>query len=94
MRLSYVLLVTKSSRYGINIYVVTDAETAFVLKAIIYTGNYTYSNNGNTDMLNTVKFVCEMCKPFEWFALYCFGWSVLHFHYFDKIIRISFTLCE
>ena len=31
----------------------------------IYTGKYTYANNDNTDVLKTVKAVCELCKPFE-----------------------------
>ena len=60
-----VIIVTKVALYGINIYVVTDVENSFVLKVIMYTGNYTYSKNYNTDMLNTVKVFCELCKPFE-----------------------------
>ena len=54
--------VTKSDRYGINIYVVTDELTSFFLKVIIYNGNYTYANNNNTCMLKTAKFVCELSK--------------------------------
>ena len=37
-----VRIVTKVAWYGINIYVVTDVETALVLKVIIYTSKYTY----------------------------------------------------
>jgi hypothetical protein len=32
-----VRIITKSARYGIKLYVITDAVTAFVLKVIIYT---------------------------------------------------------
>ena len=60
-----VRIFTKPAQYGINIYFVTDAETGFFLKVIIYTGEYNYYNNDNTDMLKTVKFVCEICNPFE-----------------------------
>jgi hypothetical protein len=31
-------IVTKAARYGIKLYVITDAVTAFVLKVVIYTG--------------------------------------------------------
>ena len=37
-----VRIISKSARYGIKIYVLTDAETAFVLKVVIYTGKYMY----------------------------------------------------
>ena len=60
-----VIIGTKSDWYGIKIYVVTDAETAFVLKLLIYTGKYTYANNYNTEILNTVKVVCKLCNTFE-----------------------------
>ena len=62
---SRVIIVTKTAQYGINIYVVINEETAFIIKAIIYTVKYTYDNNDNTDMLKTLKVVCEVCKTFE-----------------------------
>ena len=37
-----VRITTKSARYGIKVYVVTDAASAYVLKVIFYTGKYTY----------------------------------------------------
>jgi Transposase IS4 len=37
-----VRIVTKAARYGIKIYVITDAATAFVLRVVIYTGKTTY----------------------------------------------------
>jgi hypothetical protein len=38
-----VRIVTKAAaRYGIKLYVVTDAVTAFILKVVIYTGKSTY----------------------------------------------------
>ena len=36
-----VRIVTKSARYGIKLYAITDAETTFVLKVIMYTEAYT-----------------------------------------------------
>jgi hypothetical protein len=36
-----VRIVTKSARYGIKIYVVTDAVKAFVLRVLVYTGKTT-----------------------------------------------------
>ena len=59
------IMFTKAACYGIKIYVVTDAETEFFLKVIIYSGTYTYSNNDNTDTLKNMKVVCERCKTFE-----------------------------
>ena len=35
-------IVTKAARYGIKLYVVTDALMAYVHKVIVYTGKYTY----------------------------------------------------
>ena len=41
-RISFkVRIISKSARYGIKIYVLTDAITAYVIKVIIYTGKYT-----------------------------------------------------
>ena len=58
------IILTKSARCGIKIYIVTDSETVFFLKIIIYTGKYTYANNNNTFMFKTVKVVCELCNIF------------------------------
>jgi Transposase IS4 len=60
-----VCIITKSARYGIKLYVVTDAETAFVLYTIIYTGTYTYFENENENMKKTVAVVKRLCEPFE-----------------------------
>ena len=37
-----VRIITKSARYGIKVYVLTDARTSCVLKALFYTGKFTY----------------------------------------------------
>ena len=58
------IIFTKEYWYGINIYAVTDAETEFDLNTIMYTGKYTYAKNDNTGMLETVKVVYDLCKPF------------------------------
>ena len=44
-----VRIISKSARYGIKMYVITDAETAFVLKVIVYTGASTYNFNPDKD---------------------------------------------
>jgi hypothetical protein len=38
-----VCLSTKAAGYGIKLYVIADAVTAFVLKVVIYTGKSTYN---------------------------------------------------
>ena len=43
-----VRIVTKSARSGIKLYVITDAETASVLKVIVYTGTHTYLQGSST----------------------------------------------
>jgi Transposase IS4 len=39
-----VRIISKAARYGIKLYVVTDACTSFVLGVIVYTGKYTYTD--------------------------------------------------
>ena len=46
-------------------YVITDAETAFVLKVIVYTGASTYNFNPDKDVKKTVKIVKELVSQFE-----------------------------
>ena len=61
-----VRIITKSARYGIKLYVVTDAKTAFVLKVIVYTGKSTYNQtNQEEDKKKTVMVVKELCKEYE-----------------------------
>jgi hypothetical protein len=58
---------TKAARYGIKIYVITDAATAFVLWVVIYdTGKTTYYNNPDSlqDRLKTVQVVNCLVEPF------------------------------
>ena len=47
---------------------------------IIYTGKYMHVNNKNSDMLKTVKVVCELCKPFE--GLHC---TVFVYNFYTSI---------
>jgi Transposase IS4 len=60
-----VRIVTKSARYGIKLYVVTDAETAFVLRIIIYTGKSTYNERELEDTKKTVLVVRNLCLDFK-----------------------------
>jgi Transposase IS4 len=60
-----VRIITKSARYGLKLYVITDAETAFVLRTIIYTGTHTYYDNDNDNTMKTVAVVKQLCLPFE-----------------------------
>ena len=61
-----VRIVTKAARYGIKIYVITDATTAFVLRVIIYTGKTTYYDDPDSqaDRLKTVQIVNRLVEPF------------------------------
>ena len=46
-------------------YVITDSETAFVLKVIVYIGASTYNFNPDKDVKKTVKIVKELVSQFE-----------------------------
>ena len=61
-----VRIITKSARYGIKIYVITDAATAFVLRIIVYTGQSTYDeyNNKQPASGKTVEVVKRLCRDF------------------------------
>jgi hypothetical protein len=62
-----VRIVTKAARYGIKIYVLTDAATAFVLRVIIYTGKSTYNaatGDQHQDEKKTVQIVNKLVEPF------------------------------
>ncbi len=60
-----VRIISKAARYGIKLYVITDAETAFVLKVIIYTGKTTYGPEDQQDMKKTVSIVKLLCQNFD-----------------------------
>ena len=60
-----VRIISKSARYGIKIYVLTDAATAFVLRVIIYTGKSTYNETTNPGEKKTVTIVKELCKSMQ-----------------------------
>jgi hypothetical protein len=61
-----VCIVTKAARYGIKLYVITDVATAFVLKAVMYTGKSTYSatSSDQQEKKKTVQVVEQLVKPF------------------------------
>lgn len=61
-----VRIITKAARYGIKIYVVTDAVTAFVLRVLVYTGKSTYYDDAesNAEKLKTVQIVKRLVEPF------------------------------
>ena len=58
-----VRIISKSARYGIKLYVLTDAETAFVLRIIVYTGKTTYTDD-NKDVKKTVQIVRNLCDSY------------------------------
>lgn len=64
-----VRIVTKAARYGIKIYVLADAETSFVLRVLVYTGQYTYNSNSELvsedNTKKTVKVCKELCNDFK-----------------------------
>ena len=57
-----VRIISKSARYGIKIYVLTDAATAFVVRIIIYTGKFTYHEADNEKEKKTVQVVKQLCR--------------------------------
>jgi hypothetical protein len=60
-----VRIVTKAARYGIKIYVITDAATAFVLRVLIYTGKTTYYADPEAQAAKkTVQVVNRLVEPF------------------------------
>jgi DNA polymerase III epsilon subunit-like protein len=59
-----VRIITKSARYGIKIYVLTDAETAFVLKVIVYTGKTTYGNELDFEGKKTIQVVNKLVEQY------------------------------
>jgi hypothetical protein len=59
-----VRIISKSARYGIKLYVLTDAETAFVLRIIVYTGKTTYTEE-NKDLKKTVQIVRDLCDSYS-----------------------------
>ena len=56
-------IITKAARYGILLYVITEAATAFVLRVIMYTGKSTYDAN-NVDEKKTVQIVNQLVERF------------------------------
>ena len=58
-----VRIITKAARYGIKLYVITDAATAFVLRVIMYTGRSTYDAT-NVDEKKTVQVVNKLVEKF------------------------------
>ena len=59
-----VRIITKSARYGIKVFVITDAKTAYVLNVKFYTGKTTYGT-GIIEEKKTVKVVTDLCQRFE-----------------------------
>ena len=57
-----VRIISKAARYGIKLYVLTDAQTAFVLKIIIYTGKSTYQRTIDANEKKTVSIVKELSQ--------------------------------
>jgi hypothetical protein len=60
-----VRIITKAARYGIKLYVVTDARTAFVLGVLVYTGKFTYADTMSESSKKTVQVVQKLCEPFR-----------------------------
>lgn len=60
-----VRIVTKAARYGIKIYVITDAATAFVLRVVFYTGKSTYY--AEADAVVAKKTVQVVNRLVEWY---------------------------
>ena len=62
-----VRIITKSARYGIKLYVITDAATSYVLRVIVYTGKSTYTPGIQGEVMEekkTVQIVTRLVEPF------------------------------
>jgi len=62
-----VRIISKSARYGIKLYVVTDAATSYVLRVIVYTGKSTYTPGIQGEVMEekkTVQIVTRLVEPF------------------------------
>ena len=55
-----VQIINKAARYGIKLYVLTDAVTAYVLRIIPYTGRYQQYESDATTQKKTVSIVKEL----------------------------------
>jgi Transposase IS4 len=60
-----VRIISKAARYGIKLYVVTDAVTSFVLGVIVYTGKFMYAEATTESTKKTVQVVQQLCEPFR-----------------------------
>jgi Transposase IS4 len=60
-----VCIITKLARYGIKLYVLTDALNVYVLKVIVYTGASTYYNSGPEDTKKTVMVVKQLVDKYK-----------------------------
>ena len=60
-----VRIISKSARYDIKLYVVTDARTSFVLKVLVYTGKFTYQESTSESLKKTVQVVQQLVEPFR-----------------------------
>ena len=63
-----VRIITKSARYGIKLYVITDAATSsYILRVIVYTGKSTYTPGIQGEVMEekkTVQIVTRLVEPF------------------------------
>lgn len=60
-----VRIISKSARYGIKLYVVTDARTSYVMKVLVYTGKFTYQESTSESEKKTVQVVQQLVEPFR-----------------------------
>ena len=60
-----VRIISKAARYGIKLYVITDARTSFVLGVLVYTGKFTYIELQTESTKKTVQVVQQLCEPFR-----------------------------
>jgi Transposase IS4 len=59
-----VRLMSKAARYGIKLYVLTDAVLAYILHVVVYTGASTYDSN-DTETKKTVQVVKRLVRDYE-----------------------------
>jgi Transposase IS4 len=60
-----VRIITKAARYGSKVYVITDADSTFVLMVLVYSGKTMFHVDQNAEMKKAVQVVKALCDPYK-----------------------------
>ena len=79
---------TKAARYGIKVYVIADAQTAYVLRVVFYTGKSTYNSHETEDKLKTIQIVNKLVE------LFTGSHRTIYVDWFYKSLDLLISLAE